>query len=285
MSADETHLQLKLPAPESPTPASEGDKDVEQERTALLQAVSGWKFDTLEERVAWILNHHAETRNSDIALQLKYWDAFESDLSAGEHIRKQDLYKLTRLTSITRARARIQNMYQLFLASVDVRKQRGTLSESEKEKALEHRPEYPVFAVYADESGKTGKHLIVGSMWCLHPPEMLKLIRRIDSWRQAHSFKDEFHFKTISEAKLGPYLAFADFLAENASVLSFKAISVERTGISNVDEALAQLYYILLVRGVEQEDASGRAPLPRGIQLWKDLEEVGKDKLFLLTLA
>jgi hypothetical protein len=40
----------------------------------------------------------------------------------------------------------------------------------------------------------------------------------------------------------------------------------------------------LLVRGVEHEHQTGRGPLPRSLQVWKDLEEPGSDKLFLAAL-
>jgi hypothetical protein len=80
--------------PSSP-PARDDRKTIEEGRGALLHAVSSGRLDTLQERVAWILNHSPDTRDSDIALQIKYWEAFEPDLGAGEYIRKDDLYRLT----------------------------------------------------------------------------------------------------------------------------------------------------------------------------------------------
>ena len=41
----------------------------------------------------------------------------------------------------------------------------------------------------------------------------------------------------------------------------------------------------MLVRGLEHEHATGRAPLPRGIQVCKDAEEPGQDKLVAAELA
>ena len=73
-------------------------------------------------------------------------------------------------------------------------------------------------------------------------------------------------------------------IAENSGVMSFKAISVARAGTGNLSETLQRLTFHLLVRGVEAEQASGRAPLPRILQVWKDSEEIGSDKLFLADL-
>lgn len=55
----------------------------------------------------------------------------------------------------------------------------------------------------------------------------------------------------------------------------------ERKGIAKVSDALIDLYYLLLVNGVEHENKTGRGSLPRMLQLWKDAEEPGFDKLLL----
>lgn len=263
---------------------SEEEKEDKEsiKHSLILSAAAGGKLETTTARVAWVLNHFPETRDSDIALQLKYWECF-NDYSRGA-IYPEDLYKLPRLTTLSRARAYIQNIHKLFLASPEVRKQRGTLEEEEKEKAISQRPSYPIFAVYADESGKTGAHLIVGSLWFLHGYETYRISEEIREWRERRSFKDEFHFKNIGKYNFPLYLEIAETIAKNSNVISFKAISVERSGTKDTQAALSQLYYHLLIRGVEHEDESGRAPLPRSIQVWKDAESPGPDKLLLSEL-
>src|SRR5262245_47229828 len=140
-------------APDASAPAAVDKQEaLEKGRRALLHAISAGKLDTLQERVAWILNRYPAARDSDIALQIRYWETFEPALGGGDHIHKANLYHLTRLVSLTRARAKIQNTYRLFQASPEVRKHRGTLSAEELAKALEQRPSYPQLDVYADES-------------------------------------------------------------------------------------------------------------------------------------
>jgi hypothetical protein len=75
---------------------NEKHQRLDAERDAVERAVASAKFDTIQERVAWVLNHYPETRNSDIALQLKYWERFEPDLYPGGAIEPADMYKLTR---------------------------------------------------------------------------------------------------------------------------------------------------------------------------------------------
>jgi Protein of unknown function (DUF3800) len=257
---------------------------VEAEKATLIRAVASAKLDTIQERVAWVLNHFPETRNSDITLQIKYWERFESDLYEGRAVEPEDMYKLTRLTSLQRARAKIQNTYGLFQASPDVKRRRGKLSEEEKEKAVAQQPDDPIFAVYADESGKTQEHLVVGSMWFPYAEELGSLTLAIQALKSRHGFKGELHFKEINASKLPFYKALARLVREMANTFSFKAVSVERRGVGNVDGALRDLYYVLLREGVKHEVESGRAVLPRKLQLLKDAEEPGSDKLLLEDL-
>src|SRR5918993_1156567 len=79
---------------------------VEAEKATLIRAVASAKLDTIQERVTWVLNHFPETRNSDITLQIKYWERFEPDLYDGRAVEPEYMYKLTRLTSLQRARAK-----------------------------------------------------------------------------------------------------------------------------------------------------------------------------------
>lgn len=260
----------------------EDNQVIEQQRNRLLRSIAAGNLGTLHERIAWILNHYPETRDSDVKLQLQYWDNFEG--YDGGMISPDDLFRFTRLTSIARARAKLQNEYKLFLANIEVRKHRGTLSENEREKAIEQKPEYPVFVVYADESGKTADHLIVGSMWFLHGPETLKLFREIADWRESTGYKKEFHFKELDDSNFERYVEFSNLIIDSACTISFKAISVERRGHTRIDQAINDLYYHLIIRGIEHEINTGRGPLPRSLMLWKDLEEIGRDKLMLANL-
>lgn len=232
--------------------------------------------------MAWILNHYPKTRDSDITLQLTYWKRFDSDVYSGGHIDPEDLYTLTRLTSLQRARAKIQNTYKLFQASPEVRQRRGKLEEAEKEKAVEQQPSYDeTFFVCADESGKTQNNLVVGSLWFLHAPETATITQESEACKRRHSFEDELHFKKINKSNLPLYKEVADILANKSSTISFKSISVEKKGIAKVSDALTELYYLLLVNGVQHEHETGRGSLPRMLQLWKDAEEPGSDNLML----
>jgi hypothetical protein len=259
----------------------------EEEIQQLLNNLSSATVNTLRDKVAWILNHHPETRDSDISLLLKFWDTFEPDKYNGQSIKPDDLYRLTRLTSITRERARIQNVYKLFLASSEVRQRRGTLSEEEKEKAVEDKPVgYPSLVIYMDESGKNADQLIVGSLWFLEAGKPIYDIhKRITDFKKEIGFSKEFHFSEMSQKDLPIYQEMVTLFLRESTAISFKIASLPTLGIHDKQEALNRLFYHLIVRGIENENETGRAALPRTLQIWKDSEEEGSDRLLLADLG
>jgi len=258
----------------------------EEEIQHLLNNLSSANVNTLRDKVAWILNHNPNARDSDVTLMLDFWETFESHIYNGQYIKPEDLYRLTRMTSIARERAKIQNIYKLFQASSEVRERRGTLSEEEKDKAVEDRPiGYPSMTVYMDESGKNADQLIVGSVWFLEVGKALYDIhKKITNFKKEVNFTKEFHFAKMSRDDLPIYQTMIEMFLRESPNHSFKVISIPTKGIQNKQESLRQLFYHLIVKGVENENKTGRAVLPRVLQVWKDAEEEGADRLFVAEL-
>jgi hypothetical protein len=259
----------------------------EEEIQQLLNNLSSANVNTLRDKVAWILNNNPKTRDSDVTLMLDFWETFESNIFNGQYIRPDDLYRLTRMTSIARERAKIQNAYKLFQASSKIRERRGTLSEEEKEKAVEDRPiGHPSVTVYMDESGKNADQLIVGGVWFLEVGKALYDIhKKITDFKKEMNFTKEFHFAKMSRDDLPIYQRMIEIFLHESPTHSFKVISIPAKGIQNKQEALRQLFYHLIVKGIENENKTGRAVLPRVLQVWKDSEEEGADRLLIAELA
>ena len=136
-----------------------------------------------------------------------------------------------------------------------------------------------------DESGKNANHLVVGSMWFLgggYP--ILALHRKLLEFKELINFKKEFHFSTMSRNDLPAYFDMINLFLKEAPAISFKIVSLPTVGIRNKQDALFQLFYHLLVRGVETENETSRAVLPRTLQVWKDAEEEGVDSLLVADL-
>lgn len=256
----------------------------ERERQQVVESVAAASPTTLTLRVAAILNSYPETRNSDIALQQRYWRIFDN--FHGDVVSLDDLYRLTRLTSLSRARAHIQNELNLFLADEEVRRRRGTLSEDHLTEAREQRnAAFPSYAVYLDESGKTQPKVVIGSLWCLDAGETIRLVQALTAWRAASGFTGEIHFKEVTSDSLEQLQSAIDLVMSVGATVGFKYLAMPRAGSGNASALVNTLMYHLVAEGVDHEHRTGRAPLPRGLHVVKDAEdEASRDQLIMAEI-
>lgn len=277
MPEEQLELEPLAQEPLSEETDAELSDEVAAARDKLLESVAAHETKTVEQRVARLLNFFPETRNSDITLQLRYWEEFEAEYNPAGFL-PEDLYKLKRLTTLTRARARIQNAYRLFQADAEIRKHRGTL-EKEAHEYEADAASYPVYTVYADESGKSHGQFIVGSYWILEGHQNVEIYNTLQSWKDSQpGAPDEFHFQNVKASNLDIHKAFIDVIVDNMTAASFKYVTVPRQGLRSSD-AYRELFCQLMSRGVAHEHGTGRATLPRNLQLLKDADEEGADKL------
>ena len=266
--------------------AAEKAAQLAEKKAKLERKVGTRQFDTLEARVAYVLAQFPETRNSDITLLIKYWKIFERDKVPGTVIDFQTLYEVERLTSISRARATIQNDFKLYLAtSEDVARKRQQLQEEHREKRKPIKEDVPPVAIYVDDSGKNQHHFVVGSAWILVPTEEYRLYKEMNEWKEKIGFKFELKFNNISKTNKDQYFDFIKKFLVHEGVLGFKAIAMQSSGIADDGAAFADLFYFLIRRGIEHEDATGRAPLPRRITFIKDEEEKGYDDRLIALMV
>jgi hypothetical protein len=79
------------------------------ERERVLRGVAENVTDDARSQVAYILGHFPDARGSDTTLAIRLWKTFYPDVLDGDLLATSDLYHLPAATSITRARAKIQN--------------------------------------------------------------------------------------------------------------------------------------------------------------------------------
>ncbi len=253
---------------------------------ALLQSLYSGKAESVSERVALVLKLNTKARNNEIELYKDYWTTFESEnLSSNQGVNFEEFLKITRPMTLTRMRAKIQNEFHLFEADDTIKKRRGVLSEEKRSEMLDMQASFPVFSVFADESGKTsGEYLIIGSLWFADARSEIQTIQRIRAWKTESKINHEFHFAELSPNQLEEYKAFIDLLLTDNHTLSFKAAIVKKSGIKNTHNALFHLSLFLLREGILHENSTGNAKLPRRIEVSFDSENPEADKLRLSTI-
>jgi hypothetical protein len=261
------------------------EKD-EYEKTELLSRLSHNNLTDINSKVAFVLNHFPNTRNSDINLITRFWKIFDEEILGGaDYITFDQMYKVTRSNSIIRARAKIQNSYGLFLANEKVRRRRAELDDDERVKQVEDQPGAPLVSVFCDESGKNQNYLLIGSVWINDPYRVFKIYQSLTDWKEENKIDYEFHFSDLNKYRVSKAIEFIQQALSQSDALAFKAAIIAKGNIGsrNQDEAIYDLHYQLIVQGFEHELKSKRLDLPRQVSLTKDKDD-GADKIRLAGL-
>lgn len=247
---------------------------IEKERRELEEAISACNYRTKKDKVAAILNLYPKTRNSDIALTLKYWEVFQDEIYTGQSIDPVKLFELERLTTVARLRAKIQNEYGLYLADDHIRNRRRKLEENVRDVIISDNPSQPIVSIYADETGKTDDNVIIGSIWFIEGIATIKLFRKILEWKETNKWSKEIHFARCGKSDLAKMKSFVDLLSENRQYVGLKFVAFNRRGSNrSIEETVIKLYNILIREGIRHEIASGRISLPRTINVNVDKED------------
>jgi len=257
------------------------EEKIERARANLIAKITAKQLNSFISRVAYILNHYEETRDSDKKLALLYWETFQNDIFKGLTITPEQYYHLEPQTSITRARAKIQNEFNLFVPSEKIKRYRRKKEEEFREEQIALVPPKPVITVSCDESKE--KLALVGSVWSLDSSRYTQLRDLIMAWKTEKGMKPsfEFHFSHSRRQEVDLYKEFIDLLVNQSDSISFKAVVTNtETSTRKIDEIITDLYTMMLISGLKHELECGRTALPRLINVFKDLEDA-KDKLYL----
>lgn len=265
------------------------DEDNLEKAIKLESKIYSGVLDSKLVKVGYILNHYPETRNSDIDLQLKYWEIFQSDIYKGGAISREDYKKrLERLTIITRNRAKIVNEYGLYHPTIeDVKRHRKQKGEDEREKQLLSKPDAPSITMYCDESGKAkdNKYLLVGSLWIYEKNRAMQLHQALYEFKKDNKLdpKFEFHFTEMKNWEKDLYINCFKHCIKNIDMISFMAVAVERSKLrsKSISDAIIELYNFLVDYGIEHEITNSRISLPRNVVFFKDKDNATDDALML----
>ena len=269
------------------------DKKLDPDRAAarikakesLIAALAGGDFSNQQTKVAYILNLHPPARNSDVALSLKYWETFQPDIYDPNGIKPADFFKLDRVPFLVRARAKIQNEYELFQAEEKVRRRRKGREDDMQEAVLADPAPRPVLQVFSDETGKGEDNVIIGSVWALNGRAVYDVSTAIKRWQAQSKFETrEIHFSALSKGDIVAMAEYINVVASNREFLSFKLIAMnKRNSRRSIEEILHRLHELMLVRGMRHEVASGRVAKPRQVSVTMD-DEQSMDRIALADI-
>jgi hypothetical protein len=274
MDEDEERPKGRL-RPLTPQQAEARALRLARESAELTKAIETGDLTSLKNRVAYILHSYPKTRDSDVALTLKYWELHQPNVFNPLGMMPRDLFRLERFTSITRIRAIIQNEYNLFPASESVRTKRRAKEELIFEAVQDEKPDLNSIHIFADESGKNQDFVCVAAVWAMTGRSVFEVSRAIREWQQKSPWaRKELHFSEFKKDQLSALNDYLDLVMAKRELLSFKAITFKRASTRrSVDEIVHRLHEFMVVRGVAHEIESGRISLPHGIILTVDAEQ------------
>jgi hypothetical protein len=265
---------------------------IEREREKLLKDLAEGRLETQRNKVAYLLCHYPNTRNNDQDLYIQYIKFFHADkINEEGMISLESLKDIQKQYDLQRMRALIQNTYKQFMAVPKVRSHRRVLAEEFREKmALEGKYESEI-AIFADESGKTDSHIILGSYWMYDSTERDFLESRLGGWRAGRNSTKEFHSNKISQHEIAKQAT--SFFGEafvQTHLSAFNAIIIDKKGIaaSRLSAAIYDGFAELVINGIKAEFESQRISPPIRVSFYKDedkdtdLLELSKMKLQIL---
>lgn len=248
---------------------------IEKEKKELLAGLAGGDFSNQKTKVAYILNLYPDARDSDVTLTLKYWETFQPDIFNRNGILPKDLFKLERMHYIVRARAKIQNEYNLFNAKEEVKRFRRKNEEKMNEDVIADPKPRQVVTVFADETGKNHEFVIVSAVWILTGRAVFDIGRAISAWKEKSNWADrEIHFAKFGKQDVETLREYLAVIIQNREFMSFKSIAVERAKTRRkIEEVVEKLHEHMLLLGTEHEIESHRIGLPQVLDVTLDHEQ------------
>jgi hypothetical protein len=200
-------------------------------------------------------------------------------------IKPADFFKLDRVPFLVRARAKIQNEYELFQAEQRVRHRRKGREEEMREAVLTDEAPRQTLQVFSDETGKGEEHVIIGSVWALNGRAVYDVTKAIKDWQAGSKFaKREIHFSAFGRGDMDAVAQYLNIVAVNREFLSFKLIAMSKRNTRRpIEEVVQRLHEFMLVRGLRHEIENGRVGVPRHVAVTMD-EEQSLDRIVLAEM-
>src|SRR6267378_3844761 len=135
-------------------------------------------------------------------------------------------------------------------------------------------PGPPVINVHADESGKSQRFLVVGSVWVVDIGREWRVTFALRDWKKQAGVEGEFKFNELNKTKKEHAIAFVKKAMEYSDILGLKACVLDKEGLKrkSTEEVVYRLYYELAMTGMEHEISAGRVVLPRSLAILKDTD-------------
>lgn len=277
------------PAPEVQpwtTPVEpELNQELAKQRMALLAGIARSELATQEQKVARILQRYPETRDSDIALCLRYWRTFQADvIERWNPPELEILCELDKVMSLVRSRQIIQNNLRLFRSMEDTRKAREAMQRELHEYLAAHRDTLPEIRFYLDETGNEGdkNYTGVAGVCVINWKQYEKHHAALTQWRERQGWAETIHFAETGADKVDRAVSVLQQLAQRRSGVLFLGYSISSRGRTH--EAMFSLFIQLVMDSLKLLQQHGCLGENQNVRVIKEADP-GFDTMYLDTMT
>jgi len=252
-----------------------------ERRQKMLADIANSYLSTREQRVAHILQRFPETRDSDTALCIRYWNMFQADvLERWRPLELEVLFELDRIETIGRVRRMIQNELRLFRGVEETRRAREAMQAEFHEYIAAHRDSLPEVRFYLDETGNEGDKTYTGiaGVCIINWKQFEKHNAALEQWRSKQGWPETIHFSDTGADKVDRAVSLLQQLRSRRSGVLFLGYSLASRGRTHED--LFSLFIQLVVDSLKYLRACKCLTENRSVRVIKEADS-GFDSLFL----
>jgi hypothetical protein len=258
--------------------------DVRERRERVLADIANSRLGTIEQKVAYLLQHFPETRESDVTLCIRYWERFQADvLARWRPLELKILHELEKLTSIVRSRALIQNTLGLFRGLEDTKQFRMLYQRDWSEYLAARQGVIPEIRFYLDETGNEGEKAYtgLGGICVMNWKHFEMYAAALAQWRRDQNWPETIHFKETGSNRIDRAVQLLGQLQKRRSGLVFLGYAL--SGRGSTRDAIFSLFAQLVVDSLRYIKASGSLREIQSLRVIKEADP-GFDSLYLAKL-
>jgi hypothetical protein len=258
--------------------------ELQQERDRMLAGVANAELGKMEQRVAYLLARFPETRDSDIALCIRYWRRFQADvLERWDPLDLEVLFELDRLETIGRIRRHIQHALRLYRGMEETAEFRDLFQQQLHEYLAAHKGTLPEVRFYLDETGNEGDkaYVGVGGLCVMNWKQYHKYYAAIAKWRTEQKWPETIHFSETGSDRLDRAIRLLAELSARRSGLLFLGYAMNSRGRTHQD--LFSLFIQLVIDSLHVLKRDGCLDAPRSLRVIKEAD-TGFDNVFLAKM-
>jgi hypothetical protein len=227
----------------------------------------------MAQKITYLLHNFPETRDSDTALAIRYWETFQAEiLERWDHGSLDVLFELDQFETISRLRRHIQNDLGLFASTTRVGNLRRELQMEFYRYLAEQRKQDPEVRFYLDETGSGTSQPYAGVAgicvldWRQYEMHHAALVK----WRREQGWPDTLHFTEIG-ADASRHMALLAQLERRRSGLLFLGYSLRSKGVTNF--ALVDLFIQLVVDALKKARDLSCLTVVHGVTVFKEADQ------------